>query len=349
MKIGVTGGAGFIGGHIADRLLAEGYEVLVFDHLGRAHDPALEVMLGDVRDATAVTELAAHVDGIVHLAAVLGTQETVGNPWPAAETNVLGTVNVLNACRQYGLPVAYAGVGNFWFRNTYSTTKTAAERLVEQYRDEFGLRAGIVRPCNAYGPRQLAAAPYGPGKVRKIAPAFICRALSGDPIEVYGDGSQVSDMVHVTDVARVFVDTLMCCAAGAVPPLPIEVGPTESCTVADVAREVQRAVSTLGRHAPPIVHLPMRPGERSIPDVDHGVIERIVASTSVIEGELVGSMVRRALKTLGTRVAADTATLGLVGVDPATFVGLADGIESTTRWFAATEGTHWHRPVERVA
>jgi len=110
MKVGVTGGAGFIGGH-------RGHEPLVLDHHNRRlHRDDVEVLLGDVRDETAVFELAAHVDGIIHLAAVLGTQETIQRPRPSAETNILGILNVFEAADRYQLPVVYAGVGNHWMR-----------------------------------------------------------------------------------------------------------------------------------------------------------------------------------------------------------------------------------------
>jgi len=106
MKVGVTGGAGFIGGH-------RGHEPLVLDHHNRRlHRDDVEVLLGDVRDETAVFELAAHVDAIINLAAVLGTQETIQRPRPSAETNILGSLNVFEAADRYQLPVVYAGVGN---------------------------------------------------------------------------------------------------------------------------------------------------------------------------------------------------------------------------------------------
>lgn len=176
--IAITGGSGFIGSWVVDELVSRGHSVVILDHSKRESNPKAELFLGDVRDSTAIHELAAHVDGIIHLAAVLGTQETIGNPGPAVETNMMGGVNVLSACRQYGIPLVYAGVGNHWMLNTYSTTKTAVERLLYQFRDEFGLPFATVRPVNAYGPRQRVAPPFGPGKVKKIMPAFVCRALT---------------------------------------------------------------------------------------------------------------------------------------------------------------------------
>lgn len=304
MKVGVTGGAGFIGGWVVQELRRSGHSVVVFDVRGR-EVPGAETMLGDVRDAVAVTELAAHVDGIIHLAAVLGTQETIRNPRPAVEVNGVGGANVLAAADQYGLPLVNICVGNHWMRNSYSTTKRMVERLVEQYRIETDARFANVRCVNAYGPQQSAAPPFAAAKVRKIVPAFICRALSGMPIEVYGDGLQVSDCVYVADVAAVLVAALESCAAGVVPQRTLEVGPAQHHTVLDVAELVRE---TTGADVP-IVHLPMRPGE-----------------------------------TPGSSVTCDPSTLEDVGFDPGSLWPLRNGIAATVDWFAANEGVTWVRP-----
>jgi UDP-glucose 4-epimerase len=301
MKVGVTGGAGFIGGWVCDVLVARGHEPLVLDHRGRG-DGA--VMLGDIRDATAVMELASHVDGIIHLAAVLGTQETVSHPRPAAETNVIGGLNVLEACRAYRLPLVNICVGNWWMRNTYSTTKHCVERFVEQFRDELGCRFINVRVVNAYGPRQAAAPPFAPGKVRKIMPAFICRALSGMPVEVYGDGEQVSDCVWVGDVAHVLVTALESAERDQVPAAAVEVGPVFHHTVNELAEMVNEIAGGVG-----VTHLSMRPGEQP-----------------------------------GAQVMADLTTLRPLGIVYGDFVPLEVGITDTVDWFSANEGVTWRRP-----
>jgi UDP-glucose 4-epimerase len=252
VRVLVTGGRGFIGGHVVDRLLELGHEPVIFDKQVRLH-PDAEVILGDVRDPVAVTEAAAHVEGVIHLAAVLGTQETIGNPRPAAETNVLGALNVFEAVAQYGLPAAYAAVGNHWMDNGYSITKTAAERFARMYNTERGTSIAVVRALNAYGPRQSVAAPYGHSKVRKIMPALVCRALTGVPLEVYGTGHQIMDLIHVRDVADVFVRAML---TGPHPDGIYEAGTGRDTTVNDIADAVIAAVGT-GE----IKHLPMRPGE----------------------------------------------------------------------------------------
>lgn len=253
MKVLVTGGTGFIGSAVCTRLAEEGHTPVVFDrHI--AGGQAFEWIIGDVRDATAVTEAVAHVDGVIHLAGVLGTQETIQNPRPAAETNVLGSLNVFEAMAQYDLPGLYIAVGNHWMENTYSISKTCAERFARMFNQERGTRIAIMRALNAYGPGQSVAAPFGPSKVRKVMPAFICRALSGQPIEVYGDGQQIMDMIHVRDLARLLVRGLV---VGPHPDgLVYEAGSGAETSVLEIAELVNRLACGVG-----VAFTEMRPGE----------------------------------------------------------------------------------------
>ena len=265
MIVGLTGGQGFIGSYIRSELLARGHDVIVFDRHRHA-DKDGDFFQGDVRDATAVVELAAHVDGIIHLAAVLGTQETIQNPRPSAETNILGSLNVFEAANQYDLPVVYAGVGNHWMRDhgtgSYTISKTAAEDFTRMFNKYRNGRISVVRPVNAYGPGQSIAAPYGSSKVRKIMPSFVCRALTGTDIEVYGDGTQISDCVYVGDVARVFAGALEYTAEHGALEEPVGVGPASSVTVNQVAWAVAGEVAAqTGTEPVGVTHLPMRPGE----------------------------------------------------------------------------------------
>lgn len=304
MKVLVTGGAGFIGQHTCKALIKAGHAPIVFDRRKEHAD-----ILGDVTDPVAVTEAIAHADAVIHLAACLGTQETIQNPHPAAVTNVLGSLHVFSACAQYDVPCVYIAVGNHREFNSYSITKTCAERFATMYNRYRGARINVVRAMNAYGPGQSAAAPFGPSKVRKIMPAFVCRALSGMPIEVYGDGEQVSDMVYVGDVARVLVAALS-------PPYGnlYEAAAVEQTTVNAVAWKVvdwtypEVLAAKIGvRNA--VEHLPMRPGE-----------------------------------TPGAVVSGDVATLAPLGIDSEGLVSLSEGVRLTVEWFRENEGVTWHRP-----
>jgi nucleoside-diphosphate-sugar epimerase len=311
-KIGVTGGTGFIGRYVCEELLREGYTPVIFDHHAKdssEYTEGCEVFMGDVRDDIAMTEFAAHVDGIIHLAAVLGTQETIKNPRPAAQSNLMGGLNFLEACAQYDLPGVYIAVGNHWMNNPYSITKNMIERFTHMYNKDRGTRVNIVRAVNAYGPRQLAAAPFAHGKVRKIMPALICRALSNMPMELYGGGKQISDMVYVGDVAKALVLALECANRGDVFDTAIEVGPVEHTAVREVADLVNDALFKKQIVSVEIKSLPMRPGEKE-----------------------------------GDAVTADTDTLELIGFNKEELVPIVDGITRTVNYFIENEGITWTKP-----
>lgn len=292
-KVLVTGGVGFIGEYVCECLVNWGYTPLVFDHHGRGM-PKFEVFLGDVRSETDVNEAMAHVDGWIHLAAVLGTQETMDNPRPAVFSNIEGGLNVLEAASEYGLPGAYIGVGNHWMNNPYSISKTTVERFVDMFNKYRQTRVNVVRAMNAYGPRQAVATPYGSARVRKITPSFIARAIHGDPLQVYGDGLQVSDMVYVKDVAEALVRALQAADGDVVLENAVEVGPSNHNTVLDVAK----LVIELTASASDIEFLPMRPGE--LPDAV---------------------------------VSADNRTLERIGIHPDNLTSLREGMEKTVAYY----------------
>lgn len=306
--VGVTGGSGFIGGYVREELLSQGYEVVIFDRAPHGELAEGEsFFLGDIRDEVAVSEFVAHVDGVIHLAAVLGTQETIENPKPAIETNVLGGLHVLAATTQYNVPLVYAGVGNHWMRTegggTYTITKTFIEDLCKMYIKNRRSRINVVRPVNAYGPRQSVAAPFGSSKVRKIMPSFIMRAIHNWDIEVYGGGTQVSDCVHVRDVAQVFVAALkytedhgsLWAKTGRD---SFEVGPkNDTFTVKDIAELVVKITGS----------------------------ESEIKSLSMRPGEVNNAVVRADLGTLSH--------LAEYGIDPDNFISLEDGIRETVEWF----------------
>lgn len=308
-KIAVTGGMGFIGRYVIEEIQSRGYIPVIFDHHLRSRDEYpedVEVFLGDVRDLTAFSELAAHVDGVIHLAAVLGTQETINDPLPAVMSNVVGGLNFLESIVKYDLPGVYIAVGNYWFNNPYSISKNMVERFCHMYNKDRGANVNIVRAVNAYGPRQIAAQPFAHGKVRKIAPSFICRALSGLPIEIYGDGSQISDMVYVGDVAKALINALEYASNKKTFDVAIEVGPKEHTTVRYTAELINSIAASKGYKLCDIVSLAMRPGEN-----------------------------------IGEPVTADIDTLKLIGMHESSLVTLADGMESTVQYFIDIEGKEW--------
>lgn len=251
MKILVTGGNGFIGGHVIDEALRRGYDVIVFDRYDLRWIRGHETFLGDIRDAEAVQEAVNKVDYVVNLAGILGTQETIRKPIPSVQTNLIGALNVLEAMipnQFHDVQGVQIGVGNYWMNNSYSITKSSAIRFCQMYNKENGTKMAMVRALNAYGPRQK----HRP--VRKIIPTFVVKALRGESIEVYGDGDQVMDMICVSDVAKILLDA----ATG----LNVdyqkvyEAGTGRHTTVNWIAEQVIKAVGSGS-----ITHLPMRPGE----------------------------------------------------------------------------------------
>lgn len=292
MKILTTGGAGFIGSATVCELKARGHRAVIFDR-HRDPDNDNEIILGDIRDATAVTEAVAHVDGVIHLAGVLGTQETIANPRPAAETNIGGGMNILEACTQYDVPLVNIAVGNWFEHSTYSISKHTVERFAVMYARYRGTKVCSVRAYNAYGPGQSVAQPYGTSRVRKIIPSFVARALHGEPIQVYGDGSQVMDMIYVGDVARCLVTALENGPAGGA---LYVAGTGRRTTVRQIAELVRAEIHREGV-AVDIDYLPMRPGE-----------------------------------TPGSEVLADTSQL-VPGIKPEDLLELEFGLKDTVAWY----------------
>jgi len=207
-RILVTGGLGFIGGHVMEELAARGYYPVAFERIIRVDKKMLpnceyEVFVGDICDRNAVSTAISQCEGAINLAGLLGTAEAVENPFPAAEANILGALNFLQACREHGKRGVQIAVGNHFMNNTYSITKTTAERFTLMFNKEHGTKVAIVRGLNAYGPRQK----HKP--IRKITPNFVTKALRGEPIKIFGSGESVMDMIYVKDLAKILVETLV--------------------------------------------------------------------------------------------------------------------------------------------
>lgn len=250
-KLLILGGNGFIGSHVAEEAQVRGLKVIILD---RYDDKVSKCQrfLGDIRDAEAVQEAINLVDYAINLAGILGTQETINRPIPSIQTNIVGTVNFLEACRPtkfHKVCGVQIGVGNHWMQNSYSITKSTAMRFVQMYNKEHGTKVAMVRALNAYGERQKAT------PVRKIIPTFVLRALANEDIEVYGDGNQIMDMIYVKDVARVLLAA--CLSPNVAYDKVYEAGTGRHLTVNQIAQMVIDAAGSSSS----IVHVPMRPGE----------------------------------------------------------------------------------------
>jgi len=249
-KILITGCYGFLAGHLLQETKKRGY---ITHGLARHISPeALQpdkIYLGDLKDKELVEKAVSSADAVINIAGILGTQETVNNPYPSVEVNIIGALNVFEACRIWKVPAVQIAVGNWWENNSYSITKTTAERFAVMYAKEHGVKINVVRALNAYGERQKAY------PVRKIIPSFITRALNDEKIQIYGDGQQEMDMVYVKDVANILLNVL---ENETTYGNTFEAGTGKGYTVSDIAKSVLRAC-----HKPEdnIESLPMRPGE----------------------------------------------------------------------------------------
>ena len=242
MRVLVTGGTGFIGKYTCETLLDHGHEPITFG-VTRECD-----ILGDIRDASAIDLAVSTSDAVMHLAGVLGTQETVDDPLPAIETNILGGLNVFKAIRRYEVPAVNIAAANHWMWNPYSITKKAAERFALMANKEWGTKIALIRGLNVYGPRQKAY------PVKKIMPNLIIPVLEGRPIVIYGDGEQIMDMIWVEDVAEILVRALE--RPHGVYESVMDAGTGRKTTVNELAEAV---VELMGEGT--IEHVPMRPGE----------------------------------------------------------------------------------------
>lgn len=268
----ITGGAGFIGSHLAESLLADGLEVTVLDDLStgslknikhlmdpagpadradRAGRPGFRFELGSVLDEELTDRAVAASEEVYHLAAAVGVKMVFANPTGTIERNVNGTESVLRACLRYGRKVFLASTSEVYgkdvsgatggFRETdaitlgpsmrwcYACSKALDEYLARAYHSDKGLPVAIGRIFNTVGPRQAGA--YG-----MVIPRFVSWALSGRPIQVYGDGLQLRTFTHVADAVR-GIRGLMAepRAEGRV----VNVGSEERTTILDLARAVK--------------------------------------------------------------------------------------------------------------
>lgn len=221
MKVLVTGGAGFIGSHVVDLLLAEGHEAVVFDDLsmGRRSYVAAgaRFVMGSIVDRPAVEKAMAGIDFVMHLAAQRSVVASMANPIRDAEINVIGTLNLLEAAAQQGVKsFVFAGTGGALYGETedrptpethaaepespYGISKLTGERYIAHFGKRFEMCSTVLRLANVYGPRQDSG---GEGGVV----AIFCRQIQrGESVKIFGSGEQTRDYVYVGDVARAFVD-----------------------------------------------------------------------------------------------------------------------------------------------
>ncbi len=223
MRYLLTGGAGFIGSHLAEKLIARGDQVVVLDNLstGLANNLSsiktkTKFQEGNILDRVVVDKLVSESDFVVHLAAALGVFNIVNKPLESLKTNLQGSEVVLEACDKYKKPVLVASTSEIYGKNdkvplneeddriighplksrwSYSEAKAVDESLAYFYYLENKLPTRIVRFFNTVGPRQV-------GHYGMVVPRFVSAALKNEPLSVYGSGDQIRCFCHVDDAVR---------------------------------------------------------------------------------------------------------------------------------------------------
>lgn len=257
-RILITGGAGFIGSHLAESLLAAGQGVVVLDDFstGRRENiehllshPAFELVTESVESDRTVNQIVASCNQVYHLAAAVGVQLIIDQPVRTIRTCIRGTEVVLEAAHRFGRPVLITSSSEVYGKGMrvpfsedddivmgptrharwcYAYAKGIDEFLSLAYHKQFGLPVTVVRLFNTVGPRQVGM--YG-----MVLPRFVEAARQGHPLTVYGDGSQTRCFCHVSDVVGAIVQLMACPeAAGQV----FNLGGTEEISIHHLARRV---------------------------------------------------------------------------------------------------------------
>ena len=257
MRVLVTGGSGFIGSHVVDRVMAAGHEARNFDLIDSPYlnGHPFENALGDLRDEDAVRAAVSGCDIVIHLAAMADVDQVAKDPTRTEQVNARGTHVLLEAARQEGVS-RFVYASTIWVygdatgpeqidedtplplpKHFYTATKIAGEMYVRSYGELYGLEHTILRFGIPYGPRARPTA---------VVPAFVAKALGGQPLTIAGDGTQSRRFVYVEDLAAGVVAALRPEAANRIYNL---VG-SENVSVRSIARTVRDVVGDV-----PIVHV----------------------------------------------------------------------------------------------
>lgn len=299
MKAVVTGGAGFIGSHLVDRLITNGHEVVVLDNCASGRWENLQHLRGEPRLAVEAVDLAAadaaarHVQGadwVFHLAALADIVPSIQRPLDYYRANVEGTVRVLEAARQarvkrfvyaassscYGIPDVYPTPESAPIRPQYpyALTKCLGEEMALHWGKVYKLPVVSLRFFNVYGPRSRTSGAYG-----AVFGVFLAQKRAGQPMTVVGDGKQTRDFVFVTDVAEALVRAAESSVSGEI--FNVGSGGTYS---------INQLVGLLGGE---VTHLPKRPGEPDCTWADITKIQQVLGWTPrVLFEQGVGIMLR---------------------------------------------------------
>lgn len=225
MKVGITGGAGFIGANLVEFLANKGYEVAVIDNLETGNLDNLkasrhEFEFGDLRDLGTVRKFLSRtkVEHIVHLGALGSVPRSISQPRLSFFSNAVSTLNVLEAAKEFQLPITFSSSSSVYGKNPklpkietdwlapispYAASKVSAEALCMAFRESYELSVTIYRLFNVYGPRQNPESIYA-----AVLPKWIFAAFRKEPIIVFGDGEQKRDFTYVEDVISIIHNSI---------------------------------------------------------------------------------------------------------------------------------------------
>ena len=267
MRVVVTGGAGFLGSHLCDAIMARGDSAVCVDNLATGRPDNVAHLMGQPgftfveADVSSALDVPGPVDAVAHLASPASPPDYLRLPLETLAVGSHGTENALRLARRhgarfvlastsevYGDPAVHPQTEDYWGnvnpvgpRSVYDEAKRFAEALTRAYRETHGVNAGIIRIFNTYGPRMNA-------RDGRIVTNFITQALNGDPLTIYGDGSQTRSFCYVDDLIRGIVSMIDSGEKG-----PVNLGNPEEFTVADFAQLVLRVTGS----GSPVEHLPL--------------------------------------------------------------------------------------------
>lgn len=298
-KILVTGGAGFIGSHVAERMANQGTHVVVYDNftsgtrsnLSNIDPDRLTIVEADVADADALAKSIASVSAVVHLAALPSVTASLEDPVGTHRENFVNTMLVLEAMRATGVrDVVYASSAAVYGgahtspavetvtgvpESQYGLDKLFGEHLLHRYAKTFGIRSASLRFFNVFGPRQVASSPYS-----GVISRFVEAGTRGGRIVVFGDGLQTRDFIYVKDIAEYIARALESLGDE---PLVANVGTGRACNL----RELVQTLTEIGLRFESVDSAPRRAGEvmHSVADTSrlHETLGRI-AGTSLHDG-----------------------------------------------------------------
>lgn len=255
-KILVTGGAGFIGSHLTDKLVAEGYKTVVYDNLqtGSLKNLAknlkkIKFIKGDICDQALLHKNLKGVDYVFHLAALVLVPESLKDPLRYHRVNIDGTLNLLEACLTNKVKKAifssscavYGDAGRVKIKENhqkiplspYALSKLAAEYYFLLYAKNYNLDSVTLRYFNVYGPRQNPDSPYS-----AVIPKFIKRASANKQIEIYGDGNQTRDFIYIDDIVEANIKALRLKRNKRIPSI-FNIGSGKSTSVNNLVKKIE--------------------------------------------------------------------------------------------------------------